>query len=57
MATVTPTSFASSTVTTLDGWRAFVQHDREPMALLTGDELGALYRSWALLDPADREPG
>jgi hypothetical protein len=42
MATVTTSSFTSSVVTTLDGWRAFVEHDRETMALLSGTELGRL---------------
>jgi Cdc6-like AAA superfamily ATPase len=42
MATVTTSSFTSSVVTTLDGWRAFVDHDREPMALLGAAELGRL---------------
>jgi hypothetical protein len=42
MATVTTSSFTSSVVTTLDGWRAFVEHDREPMDLLDASELGRL---------------
>ena len=42
MATVTTSSFTSSVVTTLDGWRVFVDRDREPMALLDAAELGRL---------------
>jgi hypothetical protein len=42
MATMTTGSFTSSAVTTLDGWRAFVEHDREPMDLLDASELSRL---------------
>jgi hypothetical protein len=35
-------SFTSSVVTTLDSWRAFVEHDPEPVTLLTEAELGRL---------------
>lgn len=41
---MTTSSFTSSVVTTLDGWRAFVEHDREPMGLLDAAELGRLLR-------------
>jgi len=40
--TLTSTSFASSVVTTLDGWRASVDHDPRQVALLTAEELGYL---------------
>ena len=40
MAAVTPASFTSSVVTTLDSWRAFVQHDPAPVTLLTEAEIG-----------------
>ena len=42
MATVTTGSFTSSVVTTLEGWRAFVEHDREPMILLDAAVLSQL---------------
>jgi hypothetical protein len=42
MAAVTSASFTSSVVTTLDSWRAFVQHDRAPITLLTEAEIGLL---------------
>ena len=42
MAAVKSGSFTSSVVTTLDSWRAFVEHDPEPVTLLTEDELGRL---------------
>jgi hypothetical protein len=42
MAAMTTSSFTSSAVTTLDGWRAFVEHDREPMDPLDASELGRL---------------
>jgi len=35
-------SFTSSVVTTLDSWRVFVEHDPEPVTLLTEAELGRL---------------
>lgn len=42
MEALTAVSFTSSVVTTLDGWRAFVEHDPKPVALLTSAELGRL---------------
>jgi len=42
MAALTPVSFTSSVVTTLDSWRAFVEHDPEPVALLTEVALNRL---------------
>jgi hypothetical protein len=42
MAAVKTGSFTSSVVTTLDSWRAFVEHDPEPVTLLTEAELGRL---------------
>jgi hypothetical protein len=40
--TLTSASFTSSVVTTLDGWRAFVEHDSAQVRLLTGEQLGRL---------------
>jgi hypothetical protein len=40
--TLTPASFTSSVVTTLDSWRAFVEHDPRQVTLLTGEKLGRL---------------
>lgn len=45
MATVKPAHLTSSVVTTLDTWRAFVKHDREPVTLLTATELDRLSRA------------
>jgi len=42
---VTPASFTSSVVTTLDGWRAFTNHDSRQVALLADEELGRLSES------------
>lgn len=42
MAAVKTGSFTSSVVTTLDSWRAFVEHNPEPVTLLTEAELGRL---------------
>lgn len=42
MATVKTGSFTSSVVATLDSWRAFVEHDPEPVTLLTEAELDRL---------------
>jgi hypothetical protein len=47
VAALTPVSFASSVVTTLDSWRTFVEHDPTQVALLTGTEVG-------LLTPSER---
>ena len=38
MEALTPASFTSSVVTTLDSWRAFVDHDPRQVTLLTDDE-------------------
>jgi Bacterial TniB protein len=45
VAAMTTSSFTSSVMTTLDSWRAFVEHDREPTALLTETELAGLSAS------------
>jgi hypothetical protein len=42
---MTSGSFTSSVVTTLDGWRAFTNHDSRQVALLADDELGRLSES------------
>ena len=42
MEALTAVSFTSSVVTTLDGWRAFVEYDPKPVPLLTSAELGRL---------------
>lgn len=42
MAAVMPANFTSSVVTTLDDWRAFVNHDPEPVQMLTDEELARL---------------
>jgi DNA polymerase III delta prime subunit len=42
MASVKTGSLTSSVVTTLDSWRAFVEHEPEPVTLLTQEELGRL---------------
>ena len=42
MAALKPGSFTSSVVTTLDSWRAFVEHAPEPVTLLTDAELRRL---------------
>jgi hypothetical protein len=39
---LTSAGFTSSVVITLDGWRAFVNHDTRQVALLTDEELGHL---------------
>jgi hypothetical protein len=45
MAALTSASFTSSVVTTLDSWRAFVEHDPKRVTLLSGEELGRLTES------------
>jgi hypothetical protein len=42
VAALTSASFTSSVVTTLDGWREFVNNDPRRVALLTDEELGRL---------------
>jgi hypothetical protein len=42
VAALTSASFTSSVVTTLDSWRAFVNHDPRQVTLLTGEELDRL---------------
>ena len=42
MAALTSASFTSSVVTTLDSWRAFVNHDPRQVTLLAGEELDRL---------------
>jgi hypothetical protein len=42
VAAVKTGSFTSSVVTTLESWRAFVNHDPEPVTVLTKAELGRL---------------
>jgi Cdc6-like AAA superfamily ATPase len=42
MEALTSANFTSSVVTTLDGWRAFVEHDPTRATLLTNEELSRL---------------
>jgi hypothetical protein len=42
VAALTSASFTSSVVTTLDSWRAFINHDPRKVTLLTGEQLDRL---------------